>query len=81
MAHVMSYYKFADMKIKLDQMEFLEKRGIGTNAARKSIQGAAWLAYFDETGLDLWTHKEPKPADKEWAEAELKKQSSARQIS
>ena len=54
-------------------MGFLESKGIGTNAACRSIPDAAYVAYFAETGMDMYTGKEPKHSDREWALSEINK--------
>ena len=51
---VLSHYKWSDMKIMLDGMGELEKRGIGSKAARKTIADLAYVAHYKEHGTDLY---------------------------
>ena len=76
---IISHYKWADMKIMTEQMGFLQERGIGIQAARRYVNNAAYVAYFKETGLDLWTDREPNNADREWALGQINKQNLGRQ--
>ena len=52
---IISHYKWADMKIMLEGSRLLETKGIGTNAARKTVRDLAYVAYFRATGLDMDT--------------------------
>ena len=54
----------------------LEAKGIGTNAARKTVRDLAYVAYFRATGLDMDKQKKPCPQNLAWVEDEVSKQDS-----
>ena len=71
---VMSHYKWSDMQIMLDDMKLLERRGIGSKAARKTIADLAYVAHYKEHGTDLYTKKAPAKDWLEWVEGEIAKE-------
>ena len=48
------------MKVMLEGSALLEKKSIGTNAARTAIWNVACIAYYRATGLWLENDKEPR---------------------
>ena len=62
------------MKIMTEGMGELEKRGIGSKAARKQISDLAYIAHYKEFGTDMWTQKAPDRAYLAWVEDEIAKE-------
>ena len=74
MCWVLSHYKWSDMKVMLDGMGELEKRNIGSKAARKQISDLAYIAHYKEFGTDLYTKTTPDKAYLAWVKDEIAKE-------
>ena len=64
----------ANMEIMLEGSRFLETKGLGTNAARKTVRDTAYVAYFRATGLAMDTQREPTRDNLAWVKDEVEKQ-------
>ena len=62
------------MEIMIEGMNHLEKRGIGSKAARKQISDLAYIAHFKEHGTDINTKRAPDRASLAWVKDEIAKQ-------
>ena len=62
------------MKVMLEGSALLEKKSIGTNAARTAIWNVACIAYYRATGLWLENDKEPRGTNLTWVQGEVLKQ-------
>ena len=65
---VMSLYKTADLLLMVDAMK---KLTVGSAANRNKIENQAYVAYYRDTGLDMWTKKKPDSLNLAWVNGEL----------